>query len=115
MLGENKEIDSVLSETLNNTDSDAELERELAELLEEDNVDVFSAVPDSNPEIEKLEQRLQDLRMEGKYCKIYCYISYKVTECYILYKICDTGLVSTDKGAAVPSNKAKTLKKPECL
>jgi len=66
ILEENKEIDSALSETLNNTDSDAELERELAE-LEEDNEDVFTAVPCSNPEIEKLEQRLQDLRMEGKY------------------------------------------------
>jgi len=52
------------------------LERELAELLDEDNVDVFAAVPDSNPEIEKLKQRLQDLCMEGKY-GIY----------YILYKI----------------------------
>jgi len=70
ILEENKEIDSVLAETLNNTDSDAELERELAE-LGEDNEDVFTAVPCSNPEIEKLEQRLQDLRMEGKYYNIY--------------------------------------------
>lgn len=92
-LEENKEIDSVLSETLN-TDSDAELERELAELLEEDNeIEVSTAVSDSNSEIEKLKQRLQDLRMEG--------------------------LVSPGKDVAalpsVPSNKEKTLKELECL
>jgi len=46
------------------------LERELAE-LDEDNEDVFTAVPCSNPEIKKLEQRLQDLRMESKYYNIY--------------------------------------------
>lgn len=86
ILEENKEIDSVLSETLTNTDYDTELEEELAELMEEDNVEVFTAVPDSNPEIEKLKQRLQDLRMEGKYYRIYYYNSYKVME-YILIQI----------------------------
>ncbi|KAL0116516.1 hypothetical protein PUN28_009882 [Cardiocondyla obscurior] len=64
VLEENKDINSVLSESLNNTNSDAELEKELAELLEEDNEDVFTAVPDSNSEIEKLKQRLQDLNMQ---------------------------------------------------
>ncbi|XP_018364600.1 PREDICTED: charged multivesicular body protein 7 isoform X1 [Trachymyrmex cornetzi] len=93
VLEENKEIDLVLSETLNNADSDTELERELAELLDEDNVNVFAAVPDLNPEIEKLKQRLQDLCMEG--------------------------FVSPNKDVtalpSVPSNKEKALKKPECL
>lgn len=64
ILAENKEIDSVLSETLNNTDSDSELEKELTELLDEDN-DVSTAVSNSNSEIEKLKQRLQDLRVDG--------------------------------------------------
>ncbi|XP_071564595.1 uncharacterized protein [Temnothorax nylanderi] len=93
VLEENKEIDTVLSETLNNTDSETELERELAELLDEDDVEVSTAVPDANPEIEKLKQRLQDLRMEG--------------------------LVSPGKDVAVlpsvPSNKEKALKESECL
>lgn len=84
------------------------MERELAELLDEDNV----AVPDSNPAIEKLEQRLQDLYIEGKYCKIYHYISQN-------NGIYDIGLVSSGKDVAalpyVPSNKKKILKEPECL
>ncbi|KYM99091.1 Charged multivesicular body protein 7 [Cyphomyrmex costatus] len=93
VLDENKDINSVLSETLNNTDSDTELERELAELLDEDNADDFTVIPDSNPDLEKLKQRLQDLRMED--------------------------LVSPSKDVtalpSVPSNKEKALKKPECL
>ncbi|XP_024873759.1 charged multivesicular body protein 7 [Temnothorax curvispinosus] len=93
VLEENKEIDTVLSETLNNADSETELERELAELLDEDDVEVSTAVPDANPEIEKLKQRLQDLRMEG--------------------------LVSPGKDVAalpsVPSNKENALKESECL
>lgn len=60
------------------TYSDAELEKELAELLNKDNVDVSNVdVSESNPEIKKLEQRLKDLRMEGKHCEIYYHISYK--------------------------------------
>jgi len=62
---------------LNLTDSDAELEKELAELLNKDNVDISNTIFESNPEIKKLEQRLKDLHMEGKYCVIY-YISYKL-------------------------------------
>lgn len=87
------------------------MERELAELLDEDNIEV-TAVPDSNPEIEELKQRLQDLCMEGKYCKIYYYISEN-------NGIYDIGLVSSGKDVAalpaVPSNKKKVLKEPECL
>ncbi|XP_077266947.1 charged multivesicular body protein 7 [Temnothorax americanus] len=93
VLEENKEIDTVLSETLNNADSETELERELAELLDEDDVEVSTAVPDANPEIEKLKQRLQDLRMEG--------------------------LVSPGKDVAalpsVPSDKEKAPKESECM
>ncbi|XP_012526218.1 charged multivesicular body protein 7 [Monomorium pharaonis] len=93
ILEEKKDIDTVLSETLNNTDSDAELEKELAELLAEDDEEVSTEeVPDSNPEIEKLKQRLQDLHMEG--------------------------LVSPSKDVtALPRvpNKEKMLKKLECL
>lgn len=74
-----------MSEKLNN-DSDAELERELEELLNEntDNSATFTA---PNPEIEKLEQRLNNLHTNGKYNKkliiyiyyyIYYYISYKI-------------------------------------
>lgn len=93
ILEEKKEIDSVLSETLNLTDSDAELEQELAELVNEDNVEVSNTVFESNPEIKKLEQRLKDLRMEG--------------------------LVSPDKNTPVlpnvPSYKGKALKESQCL
>ncbi|XP_011157667.1 charged multivesicular body protein 7 [Solenopsis invicta] len=92
ILEEKKDIDTVLSETLNNPDSDAELEKELAELLAEDDAKVSIMVPNSNPEIEKLNQRLQDLRMEG--------------------------LVSPSKNVvlpSVPSDKEKALKEPECV
>lgn len=65
ILEEKKEIDSVLSETLNLTDSDSELEKELAELLDKDNVDIPNTISESNSEIKKLEQRLKDLCMEG--------------------------------------------------
>ncbi|CAL1676035.1 unnamed protein product [Lasius platythorax] len=65
ILEKKQEIDAILSETLTLTDSDAELEKELAELLNKDNVDVSNVdVSESNPEIKKLEQRLKDLRME---------------------------------------------------
>ncbi|XP_050449088.1 charged multivesicular body protein 7 [Cataglyphis hispanica] len=67
LLEEKQEIDSVLSESLHLTDSDAELEKELAELLNKDNDDIDDSniVSESNPEIEKIEQRLKDLCMEG--------------------------------------------------
>lgn len=65
ILEEKQEIDSVLSETLNLTDSDAELEKELAELLNKDNTNISNTVFESNPEIKKLEQRLKDLHMAG--------------------------------------------------
>lgn len=91
VLEEKQEIDSILSETLNLTDSDAELEKELAELLNKDNVDVSDTSSELNPEIQKLEQRLKDLSMEG--------------------------LVSPDKNIlpTVPSYKEKILKESECL
>lgn len=71
-------------------DFDAELEKELAELLNESDADISTTISESNPEIEKLEQRLNDLRVEGKYYKIiererelyiyiYIYISCKCT------------------------------------
>ncbi|XP_011871261.1 PREDICTED: charged multivesicular body protein 7 [Vollenhovia emeryi] len=92
VLEEKKEVDTVLSETLSNSDSDIELERELAELLAEDE-EVSTVAPDSDLEIERLKQRLQGLRMEG--------------------------LVSPDKDVAalpaVPSGKEKSLKELECL
>lgn len=54
-------------------------------MLDEDSVEDDSAIincltvtPDSNSEIEKLEQRLQDLRMEGNYYNIYYYILCKI-------------------------------------
>lgn len=80
ILEEKQEIDSVLSETLNLTDSDAELEKELAELSNKDNVDISNTIFETNPEIKKLEQRLKDLHMEGKYCVIYYHILYKLME-----------------------------------
>nr|XP_012224368.1 PREDICTED: charged multivesicular body protein 7 [Linepithema humile]XP_012224369.1 PREDICTED: charged multivesicular body protein 7 [Linepithema humile] len=61
-LEEKKEIDSVLSETLNNSDSD--LEKELAELLNEQDVEDSNTVFESNPEVEQLEQRLKRLCTE---------------------------------------------------
>ncbi|GAB1860046.1 Charged multivesicular body protein 7 [Camponotus japonicus] len=93
ILEEKQEIDSVLSETLNLTDSDAELEKELAELLNKDNVDISNTIFESNPEIKKLEQRLKDLHMEG--------------------------IVQSDKNTSVlptvPSHKEKILKASQCL
>lgn len=64
ILEDKKEIESVLSEKLNNSDSDIELEKELAELLSDNSVDdtITSSVP--NSEVRKLEQRLKDLRTE---------------------------------------------------
>lgn len=67
-MEDKKERDTVLSETLNNTESDSELEKELEELLNEDSATSFPAIPaasETNPEVEKLEQRLKDLFMEG--------------------------------------------------
>ncbi|EFN71200.1 Charged multivesicular body protein 7 [Camponotus floridanus] len=92
ILEEKQEIDTVLSETLNLTDSDAELEKELAELLNKDNVDNSNAIFESNPEFKKLEQRLKDLHMEG--------------------------IVQSDKNTSVlpivPSPKEKILKASQC-
>lgn len=94
ILEEKQEIDTVLSETLNLTDSDAELEKELAELLNKDNVDNSNTIFESNPEIKKLEQRLKDLHMEG--------------------------IVQSDKNTSVlllptvPSHKEKILKASQC-
>lgn len=73
-MEEKKEMDTVLSETLNDTDSDTELEKELAELLNEEDEASFPtvpSVPETRAEVETLEQRLMDLRMEG------CRISYR--------------------------------------
>ncbi|EZA52824.1 hypothetical protein DMN91_002056 [Ooceraea biroi] len=70
-LEENKEIDSILSETLTNADSETELENELAELLKDEDEDAASlpAVPpvlETNKlEVEELERRLKDLCVEG--------------------------------------------------
>lgn len=85
-MEENKERNSVLSETLNNTD-EAELEEELAELMKEnefsptsDDYLQFPTVSESNSELEQLEQRLNDLGIKSKYYKmnyIRNYISYK--------------------------------------
>lgn len=63
-------MNTVLSETLSD-DTDAELEKELAELINEDYTDVSATTAESNSEVEKLEQRLNSLRMDGKYYGIY--------------------------------------------
>lgn len=85
VLLENKERESILSETLINSESDAELENELAELLKDDGEKAFSTGDES--EFENLEHRLKDLYMD----------------------------VSSNTNVAVPSRKDKSLKKVECL
>lgn len=61
----------IFSETLNDADSDTEFEKELAELLNDDIADLPAIVPQTNSEVEKLEQRLNDLRVEGNYNEVY--------------------------------------------
>ena len=78
VLEDKKEIDLALSETLNNSDSDIELEKELAELLSDHNVEDTITVSDSNPEVNELEQRLKGLRTEGKYYETYYYIVFHI-------------------------------------
>lgn len=99
-----------MSEPLINNDSDADLEKELAELLNENNTNNSATFAESNLEIEKLEQRLNDLRMDGKYHGIYS-ILYEIIWC--MYNI----LVSLDENTIVPpsvsSHKKKKLQEPE--
>lgn len=87
-MEEKKEIDTVLSETLNNTDSDTELEKELAELLNEEDEASFPtvpSVPETRAEVETLEQRLKDLRMEGECCRLSSYILSTKVSIYIQF------------------------------
>ncbi|XP_014488648.1 PREDICTED: charged multivesicular body protein 7 [Dinoponera quadriceps] len=91
LLEENREINVVLSETLNQ-DSDTELERELAELMNENDADISTTFAESNSEIENLEQRLNNLRMNGS-----------------------LSLENTTTLPSVSSHGNKILQEPECL
>ncbi|EFN89456.1 charged multivesicular body protein 7 [Harpegnathos saltator] len=63
LLEENEEVNATMSEILSN-DSDAELEKELMELLNENNTDISATFAESKSEIDQLEQPLSDLHID---------------------------------------------------
>lgn len=74
-LEEQKEVQCILSESLKNDDSNVDLEKELAELMELDE-NILPSVPNTklNSTIDELQKNLKNLHVEGKMFIFLCIV-----------------------------------------
>lgn len=74
-LEEQKEVQYILSESLENDDSNVDLEKELAELMKLDE-NILPSVPNTklSSTIDELQKNLKNLHVEGKMFILYFFV-----------------------------------------
>lgn len=74
-LEEQKEVQCILSESLENDDSNVDLEKELAELMKLDE-NILPSVPNTklSSTIDELQENLKNLHVEGKMFILYFFV-----------------------------------------
>lgn len=74
-LEEQKEVQCILSESLENDDSNVDLEKELAELMKLDE-NILPSVPNTklSSTVDELQKNLKNLHVEGKMFILYSFV-----------------------------------------